>query len=196
MIRRGTWITLGVFVAVLLFALWLVKGRPAGSSVAEATPTPEPLWQVEGTEVASLRVEDLSAGRALEVRRREEGGWEVLRPAGGALGDDAIEMAVTWLESPRPRAVLSPGDDLAVYGLDQPHARITLILRGGPSRVLEVGSDTPSGTTTYVRLPGTGSVYVVSKYGLGQVLGLVEDAYTPTPTPTAEAPLEATPTPG
>ncbi len=184
MIRRGTWITLGVFAAVLAFALWWVKGRPAASSVAEPTPTPEPLWQVESSEVASLRVESLSAGRAVEVRRREGGSWEVLRPVGGALGDDAIEMAVTWLESPRPRAVLSPGDDLTVFGLEDPGARVTISLRDGSSRVLEVGGETPSGTTTYVRLPGMGGVYVVSKYGLGQVLSLVEDAFAPTETPT------------
>lgn len=198
MIRRGTWITLGVFVAVLAFALWWGKERPAGSSEPEATPTAEPLWQLESSDVTALRVEDLSGGRAAEVRRREEGGWEVLQPPGGALTDDVVEMAITWLESPRPRADLSSAGELAVYGLEPPRARITLSLRDGSSRVLEVGSETPSGTTTYVRLPGSGAVFVVSKYGLSQVLGLAEDAYSPTETPTRSetAPPGATPTPG
>ncbi len=196
MIRRGTWITLAVFGAVLAFALWWTKARPSASEQAEATPTPEPLWQLAASEVAALQIDDLALGRAVEVNRREEGGWEVVSPLGASLDDAAVEMAVTWLESPRPRAVLSPEGALTDYGLDQPQARITVRLRDGSSRVLEVGGETPSGTTTYVRLPGTAAVYVVSKYGLSQVLSLVESAFAPTETPTEEVPPEATPSPG
>ncbi len=196
MIRRSTWVTLAVFAVVLAFALWWTKARPTASSEAEATPTPEPLWEVQSSDVAALRIDDLAEGRAVEVRRRDEGGWEVVSPQGAVLGDDVVEMAVTWLASPVPRAVLSPGGSPADYGLDPPVARITLWLRDGSSRVLEVGGATPGGTTTYVRLPRAESVLVVSKYGLSQVLTLVESAFAPTETPAGQGSPEAMPTPG
>lgn len=196
MIRRGTWVTLGVFVVVLTFALWWTKAGPSASIADITTPTPEPLWELRSSEVASLRIDDLEAGRVVEVMRRDEGGWEVLSPVGAALADDAVEMAVTWLESPRPRALLLPVGSLADYGLDPPLARITVTMRDGSSRVLEVGAATPGGTTTYVRLPGGEALLVVSKYGLSQVLSLVESAFLATETPTEEAEAEVTPTPG
>ncbi|MEW6569181.1 MAG: DUF4340 domain-containing protein [Chloroflexota bacterium] len=193
MIRRGTWITLSVFLGLLTFALWWARARPAPSGSAEATPTAEPLWQLDGNEVAGLRVEDLAGGRQVELRRSEGDSWELIRPTGGAVDDAVVEMAVMWLESPPPRGELSPVEDLAVYGLQEPLARVTVSLQDGSTRVLEVGDETPSGTTTYVRLPGSGRVVVVSKYGLSQVLSLVDDAYTPTETPMVEAPA-GTPT--
>lgn len=196
MIRRSTWITLAVFGVVLAFALWWTKAWPTASREAQATPPPEPLWEVQSSDVADLRIDDLDEGRAVEVRRREEGGWEVVSPQGAVLGDDVVEMAVIWLASPRPRAVLSPGGNLADYGLAPPVARITLSLRDGSSRVLEVGGATPGGTTTYVRLPGAESVLVVSKYGLSQVLTLVDSAFAPTETPAPGGSPETPPRPG
>lgn len=185
MIRRGTWISLGLFVVVLAFALWWTRGRPGSSGPPETTPTIEPIWELDSTQVVGLRIDDLAGSRVVELRRKDADGWELVQPISGTIDDAQVETALSWLASPRPRGVLAEPDDLEPYGLSEPVVRVTVTLGDGSTRVLEVGAETPGGTTTYARLPGEQGVLVVSKYGLGQVLGLVDDAFAPTATPTA-----------
>jgi hypothetical protein len=102
---------------------------------------------------------------------------------------------VDWLEAPRPRTTIPDPGDLLDFGLAEPTHRVTIRLADGSTRALEVGAETPIGTTQYLRLPDQATVLVVSKYGLEGVLGLLEDALaTPTPTVT-ETPEASTPEP-
>jgi hypothetical protein len=185
MIRRSTWITLAAFIVLLAFSIWWTRYRPEPSETGEATPTLEALWQVAGEQIVALEVEDLAAGDRLQMRLGDDGAWQVVEPEGGSLTEDEIQTALQWLASPQPRAVLSEIEDLSMFGLEEPQARITLSLADGTTRRLDIGRVTPTGTTTYVRLPDRAQVQVVTKYGLQQVLDLIQASIPDTPTPTA-----------
>ena len=191
MIRRNTWITLAVFLVVLAFAVWWGRFRPEGAGSAEATPTQTALWEVAPDQIVGMLVEDLTTGETVDLELEEDGSWVVRQPEEGSITQERAQRALDWLAAPRPRTTIPDPADLLDFGLAEPVSRVTIRLRDGSTRVFEVGSETPTGTTQYVRLPGQSSVLVVSKYGLEDVLGLLTDVL-PTPTPTATATAEAT----
>ena len=195
MIRRNTWVTVGVFAVLLVFAVWWTQFRPETGATAETTPTPEPLWEVQASQIVGLRIEDLSGGTAVEIRRTESGEWQVLEPADRRVAADRVGQAVSWLEVPRPRSTVAGQGNLADFGLAEPQTRVTMTLDDGSILTLEIGAETPTGTTTYARAPDSGDILVMSKYGLDEVLGLLDELLaTPTPMVTTTA-TEAPPTP-
>ncbi len=201
MIRRGTWIVLVVFGALLAFTLWWQRGRPVDQGTGEATATLEPMWNLGAAHIVSLRVEDLSAGTSVALELREDGAWWLVEPEAVPADTARVEQAVAWLALPIPRSQVDDAGDLAAFGLDTPHQRVTAGTDDGRELTFEVGDEAPTGTLTYVRLPDRSGVLVVSKYGLSDVLSLLDPLPIPEPTgtPTAPAPTvtaEPTETPG
>lgn len=193
MIRRSTWITLGVFAVLVVFAIWWTRFRPASEAPPGATPTMEPLWEIDTSRVIGLTIERLSTGEVVSLRRQEDGAWQVVEPADHSVTNDRLERALSWLAMPQPRAVVSEASELADFGLAEPLSRVTVTLEDGSIFVMDVGAETPTGTTTFVRVPGRDGVIVMSKYGLSEVLGLVDEVLA-TPTPSSTAVVTETPT--
>jgi hypothetical protein len=189
MIRRNTWITLAIFLVLLGFAYWWTRMRPEGAISADATPTQTALWEVEADQIVGIRVEYLTTGETVELQLQDDGTWTVLQPEEASITPERAQQAVDWLAAPRPRTTLPDPGDLLNFGLAEPVDRVTITLRDGSTHVFEVGAETPTGTTQYVRLSGQTEVLVVSKYSLDAVLGLLADV-VPTPTPTATATAE------
>jgi hypothetical protein len=192
MIRRNTWITLAVFLVLLAFAYWWTRLRPEGTATAEATPTQAPLWGVSADEINGIMVEYLTTGDVVELERQDDGSWVLIQPEEGSLTQDRAQQAADWLAAPRPRTTIPDPGDLLDFGLAEPTHRVTIRLADGSTRALEVGAETPIGTTQYLRLPDQSAVLVVSKYGLDGVLGLLDDVLA-TPTPTVTETPEASP---
>ncbi|OGO11296.1 MAG: hypothetical protein A2Y93_11590 [Chloroflexi bacterium RBG_13_68_17] len=195
MIRRSTWIVLGVFGLLLAFTLWW-RARPADQAVGEATATLEPLWNVGAAQIVLIRVEDLQAGTTVEAELRADGAWWLLEPEAGPADTTRMEQAASWLALPIPRSQVAPVGDLADFGLDAPHQRVTARLDDGRELTFEVGDEAPTGTMTYVRLPDRAGVLVLSKYGLSEVLGLLDPLPIPEPTGTPSATASAEPPAG
>jgi hypothetical protein len=194
MIRRSTWVTIVVFLAVLAFGIWWTRFRPEAPATPEANPTLEPIWEVVGSQIVGLKIEDLEAGSTVELVRQANGTWDVVQPEGRMVSSDRVEQAVAWLESPRPRSIVEGQQDLTAFGLTEPSRRVTVTLQDSSTLTLEVGGATPTGTTTYARFAGTDGVLVLSTYGLDEVLGLLEEVLaTPTPSATAAEPTLVTP---
>jgi hypothetical protein len=99
-----------------------------------------------------------------------------------------VERAAAWLELPVPRSQVAPAEDLLAFGLDSPRQRISARADDGQELTVEVGDEAPTGTMTYVRLEGRTDVLVMSKYGLAEVLGLLDPLPVPQPTATTTPP--------
>jgi Domain of unknown function (DUF4340) len=184
MIRKTTWILLAVFgVSILGAVLW--SGRQAAQGEPGATPTVAPVWQVESASIRSIRLEDLVTGTVVELERHPEEAWHLLQPTPGPADVGRVERGATWLASPQPRAVLAGSDDLEAFGLNQPAKRILVTFEDGSQRQLEVGRTDPTGSVVYVRVPDSPDVLLISKFGLDEVLTLLETIPTAPPTPTA-----------
>lgn len=182
MIRRNTWITLGVFGLVLVAAI-LVRQRQQ----AEPAPTPsaslEPLWQVESSDIVGLTVEDLQAGTVLQLERDPEDLWQIVLPETLPADPARVERAVAWLSAPTPRAEVLDSIDLTAFALDQPEFRVEIVLSNGERHEFSVGRQSPTGDSRYASSPGRLGVQILSLVGLEEVLNLAIDLL-PTPTPT------------
>ena len=116
-------------------------------------------------------------------------GWRVTEPADAVQDVSRTERAATWLQAPVPRSDLGEQTDLEPFGLVSPSYRVIVTLVGGTELILDVGGNTPTGSSQYVRFAGREGVLVFTKSGLEEALGLLVELI-PTPTPT----ITATPT--
>ena len=191
MIRRSTWMLLAAFVILLAGAVVWSRAKPAPGedTLADATPTAEPLWSVPSTDIVGLRLEDLVKGTVVEVRRGDEQTpWLMTEPTEGTADAARVEWAVNSLLSPRPRGTLPATDDLEPYGLAEPSRRVTVFLRDDVARSFEIGRISPTGGVFYVTVPGRPEIVLLNEYSISDVLSLLDELpYPPTATP-GEAP--------
>jgi hypothetical protein len=195
MVRRSTWILLGVFIIVLGVA-WYIQ-RPKEGVSGEPTPTQsfQNAFQFTETEIASLRIED-HQGNVMVLGRDQEGLWSVLEPQGGATDAGEAESGITSLATLRFQSITNPNSDLSVYGLTVPSRTVTIALSGGEKHTMLVGDLAPTGDNYYVQIDG-GSPVIIANYSLDPFLKMLENppfqaTETPTPGPTSTG--EATPT--
>lgn len=179
MIRRSTWIALGLFGLVLLGAV--IWTRQSDEELdREATPTAEALWELEAAEILALSIADLDSNAEVAARRHPERGWELDSPPGAIANAGSIERTATSLMVLRPRSTLS-ADDLAPYGLSPAGFRLHLQLADGTSRVLLIGREAPTGGVRYAALPQSSEVLLLSSFSLQDVIGWLEQPPLATP---------------
>ncbi len=176
MIKRNTWILLGVLAVVLVFAYFQPRLEAAlAPSQPTATPTsggPVALFQsLDEKTISSLSVKD-SAGKTVTIGRDSAGLWSVTEPASSQPTDPSLaEQAVSQVVSLTGETVLNPQTDLSVYGLVNPSGIIAISLSGGQKDPLLVGDATAFGDGYYAQL-NNGPVQVISKSSLDPVLTL------------------------
>ena len=173
MVRRTTWITLAVLVTVILTAVILNQTQNQQSPPA-VTPEPDPLWSVASEDIVALTVEDLTASNLLQFERSAEELWRMVLPQQGEADIASVERAVSWLSAPSPRAQLTEVDDLSVFQLDAPDYRVELELSSGERLSFIVGRETPTGGSRYIASPDVEGIWIISTFGLDEVLGLLE----------------------
>jgi Domain of unknown function (DUF4340) len=192
MIRKSTWIVLGVFAVLLVAVEWWTTVGPAVETPTDTTPTPAPLWSIAPEDIQSIKVEALGSGTVVAAHREQASGWALDEPAG--LADvGRLEIAADSLVSLIPSDT-AQGTDLASYGLDSPGWHVTLNLNDGRRLELLVGQTSPTGGVVYVKQPDTDTVYFVNSYSIGTVTDLTDNppVATPTPAPTEEPSLNPT----
>lgn len=173
---------LGLFgIAVVGAVLWS-RSRAATTPQADATPTMSPLWTTTPADIQSLKLEDMETGQVVEAHRDPQSGWALDQPTG--LADSGrLEMAADSLLGPIPSDSLASAN-LKDFGLASPHQRVTITLKDGSIRVLEIGSTAPTGSVVYVKDPALGNtVYFLDSSGLADVTGLLDNPPIANPTP-------------
>lgn len=194
MIRRNTWILVGLF-AVLL-ALVLVWNPTAEEGGSEQTPTATlaPIWSVSTEEIREILVENLSNETKIHLSRDEESGWIAVEPEMEQVDAARIERGASWIANPSPRAVIADQSELEIFGLVPPAYRIEIRLLSGESMTLLVGREAPTGGSRYAMVPDSNDVILFSLFGINEVLNLEEDLL-PTPTPTQSVVPDTSPSP-
>jgi len=180
----------GVAVLVIAFSIWIV---PLLQKTPEAStrPTPIPLWEFSSSDLVSITV---VKGLQMTIVERSGMAWQVVAPAPGEA--DIIRLynlADTVANMSSSRTLDSV--DLAVFGLAEPTATVTLGLQNGTTITLEIGDQNPGRTDYYVQKEGDPRVYLVASTYIAGLLDLVDNPPYP-PTPTAPPSPEETPTPG
>jgi hypothetical protein len=116
---------------------------------------------IQPIDVAHVRrVEIARHDTRLSISRVGERRWRVERPFDGP-GDDGIIRDLLWkIGSRRARSVIRQPERLAAYGLDRPHARLTVVDDQGVSRTLAVSQATDDASVLYAQVDGALAVQV------------------------------------
>jgi len=180
-IRRSTWVVVGVFLALVAVYTLLGQREEVATPTPAVTPVPS-LLDLDPTTVIGLSIERPADGTVVSVVKRESG-WQV-EPEGQA-DEGQVLSALFALSDASELKALDPTTALAPLGLDSPQAVVTIRLQGGEAWRLEVGAATPIGSGYYVRLDED-APRVVDSYVIDALLAWLETPplAPPTPTPT------------
>jgi hypothetical protein len=198
MMRRSTWIVLGVAVVLLAATLFWQRTRSNLETSTEATPAsnePKLEFGFAGAQVIEIVIQD-SEGATVVLDRNADGFWELEQPEAEMTNSQTVENALSQLLAVNTVSRISSQTALSDLGLDPPAYRLLLRLDDGSEMVINVGKVTPTGSGYYVLTSSEDrALYVVGKYNLEMILNLIQIPPIMTPTPTSESPPQATATP-
>ena len=193
MIRRQTWVILGLFVVLLAGTLFWqqtkLKNTPEETTTVTTPVQEEDLFDPTGAAISYVKIQRVEDGVTLEMQKQPEG-WVLLIPQAWATDSPTIDSAVSSLLSARIVAKPSGATDLVVLGLEPPAYRMQVGLENGQKITINVGKAAGAGTGYYV-LTDARVVYIVNKFSLDSLIGML-DLPPVMPTPTPEPTLEPT----
>jgi len=207
MVRRPTWIVLGVFALLVGFA-WLFQRYQANkaSNTATTTPTAVPvkLYDLTNSQVKEINIA-ASAGDKIDLYRDPgSSNWVITDVPVDQADSFKIESISSQLLSLQVQETFTQSLPLASIGLDTPAYTISMTTADGTQLFTYVGSPNAVEDSYYVRVD-SGQVVLVNKVALDDVLNLLKNPpllptatpeLTPTETGTSIAPgAQETPTP-
>ncbi len=205
MMRRSTWIVLGVFVVLAGFTFFFERYQTnkAGNS-ATATPTSVPnyLLNLGGATVEDIKIADNTGKSIYLFRDPVSSGWAILGYPADKVDSAKVDQISSQLSTLQVQDTLTETVPLEAIGMAPAAYTITLSTSSGSKVSMLVGTLTAIGSGYYVQ-NDAGKLAIVSKTGLEDIINLLNTppllpTATPEVTPT-EIPTEsgnpATPTP-
>ena len=192
MIKRSTWIMLGVFALLLAVVLLVQRIGPQDELADIPTEAVRPnVYDFTVEEIALLRIANLD-GKAVEIERLGEV-WIMTQPAAPAEQVDQTRLAGLLAQLLTLRLVTENviNAPLQALQLDPAPYVLTVTLVSSESYVLDIGDNAVTNTGYYVSLNGQ-APQLAGKSVLDQFIGLLDSPpYLPTPVPTVEIPTAA-----
>jgi hypothetical protein len=207
MVRRTTWILLGVFALLVGFA-WLFQryqtNKANNTATSTPTVTPVKLYSLTSTQVNEINIA-ASAGNKIDLYRDPASSkWAIKDVPVNQADTFQIESINSQLVSLQVQETMTQSLPLDSVGLVVPTDTITMTTTDGTLLVTYVGSPNAVGDSYYVRVD-SGPVVLVAKVGLDGILNLLKNppllpTATPVLTPTqtvvpTESGSPVTPTP-
>jgi hypothetical protein len=207
MVRRSTWIVLGIFALVIGFFFVFQRYQANQSeNSATATPTTAPvyLYNLGGAEVNDIKIAD-NAGGSIELYRDPTTlKWAIEGISADQADSSKILSLSDQLTSMKVEDTLTEKVPIGSVGLEVPVYTITLTTSDNSQFVTYIGMQTAIGTGYYVQNKD-GQVMIVDKTAMDDILNLVKEppllpTATPEVTPTETisptiSPNQGTPTP-
>mgnify|MGYP001036304500 CR=1 FL=1 len=187
MIRRSTWITLAVFITLVVTALVLQRYKKDEVAV-EPTLTPKPAMPL----IYNLTAQDIiwiefktASGNLIEVERNSpSASWVIVGETEETSDSSRIESIVSILVGMRATRIFEAPLGIDTVGLDSPAYTITMRTTSGEDVITRIGELNVVGSDYYIQVNNESAV-MVAKLALDEVLKIF-----------TEPPLVATPTPG
>jgi hypothetical protein len=207
MVRRSTWIVLGIFVILIGFTVVFQRyqANKAGNS-ATATPTTPPVYlnNLGESEIKDIKIADNTGSYIDLYRDPASSNWAIEGVPAEQADSAKIQSISDELASLQVQETLTETISLASVGLETPAYTITLTTSNDSQSVTYVGTQTAIGSGYYVR-ENDGQIMIVDKSSLDNILNLLKEPplmptaspqVTPTGTISPTAPVnQETPTP-
>lgn len=172
MIRKQTWILLGVFIIALVGTI-LLENNPdlVKSSQTPTTSPTSPAMMLEGwqsNDIAWMEFLD-GQGNQLRIMKNSEGKWVIDSESGDAVDAGTVEEIRSQIAAAQTIAHLDPGYDTDAIGLSIPVYTLTVRNIQGQESVIQIGQMTPTQTGYYVKVDNSAPV-VVSKLAIDNIV--------------------------
>lgn len=169
---RGLLIASAV-LAVLAGLLWW-SNRQQGKEGPTKDSSPK-LLELKQDEIT--RIEILRPGsETTRVEKGADGVWRITAPEPLPADKDAISSLVSSAATLNAdKVVEEKPEDLSVFGLKEPHARVVITLKDGKSRTVLLGDDAPVGGGGFAQVDGDPKVYLLTSWVKGGLDKLAVD---------------------
>jgi hypothetical protein len=186
MVRRSTWIVLGIFI-LLAAAAVLWPRLQKENETQEPTPTVQPdqplIFDLDSQDMLWIQFAD-AAGEQIEVERESaEADWVVVGESPEISDSFRIGSIAGQLLAMRATRTFETELGVDTVGLDNPAYTITIRTTSGDEIVARIGNLTAVGSGYYIQVDDD-PVVIVAKLVLDEILSiLTEPPLMPTPTP-------------
>ncbi len=207
MVRRSTWVVLGLLVVLVGFTVLFQRyqaNKAANQPTATPTSAPVFLFNLAGTNVDEIKVSDNAGNNVDLARDPSTSKWSIVGKPADQADSSHIDTVANQLSAIEIQDTITETLPLASIGLDPSTYTITVTTSADSPMVAYVGIQTAIGSGYYVRNEA-GQLMIVNKTGLDDVLNLLKNppllpTATPTQAPTeglsaTEPSVQATPTP-
>jgi hypothetical protein len=171
----------GLITAVGVLAIlggyaWWANRHPATDTSSTSTTSPK-ILTLNADQITGIRLAKTGADPVVLSRNGDK--WQITAPQELPADSDAVNGltgAVAPLTS--DRLIDEHPQSLAPFGLDHPSSEVDITTKDGNTTKLLFGSDTVSGSDTYVKLANDPKVYTVassSKSSLDKSVGDLRD---------------------
>ncbi len=198
MVRRSTWIVLGLFILLVGFALYFQRyqaNKVANEPTATPTLSPEYLYNLGDAQIDNFKITD-NTGNYIQLYRDPVSlKWAIEGVPADTANSTLIASASGQLAKLQVEQTITDTLPLATIGLDTPSYTITLTTSAGSQLVTYVGLQTAIGTGYYIK-DETGKIMIVNKSIMDDILKLlITPPLMPTATPEITTTEVATPAP-
>jgi len=153
----GLMIATGVLV-VLGGTLWWFNKHPKKET--PATPASPAVLSLKSDQIEGIRI--AKTGSDPIVLKNLAGKWVIAEPKQLDADQDAVKSLVSSLSPMNSdRLIDDHPSSIDGFGLTTPAEEVDVTLKGGTVDKVLFGSDTPSGSDTYVKVAGKPAVYTV-----------------------------------
>lgn len=187
MIRRSTWLLLGIFLALLVSVIVMRRLQAQDNDETAPTPTNPPLFNREGLLITGLRISAIDDG-LIDLNVDDEGNWTLVNLPAEIADASRIASAITTIEGLNLLTRLEDPPALDLIGLEPANYRIRVRYENGREGTLIIGVKTPTQNGYYVK-EEDGTVGIISSFEIDSLLELLTSppvVKTATPTPTVE----------
>ncbi len=160
--KSGGLITaLGVLV-VLGGLVWWSNKHPTAGAASKTPPAPK-LISVDPKQIDGITLSKPGSDPIELVKLADS--WTIAKPAAMPADQDAVSMLTGTLATLNAdRLIDDHPASLNEFGLTNPPVEIDVMVKGGKTTKLLLGSDTPAGTGTYAKLESDPKVYTIPTY--------------------------------
>jgi hypothetical protein len=185
MIRKTTWITLCVFIILVLAALYINeqnKNVPEG-----VTPTPELKSILSGNDtedIIQIIIEDAS-GAKIDLKLTDNGQWKFNDSTPGELDQNIISERIRTIKDIEEMSPLPNPPSLEDLGLIKPAYTIRLVYKNQDQTTILIGNQTTVNNGYYIKVDNK-QPQVVNKYDINPLINILTEPPvlgTPTVTP-------------
>lgn len=143
--------TIGMAALLLGIVLYnYMVDIPAQKQDKEEKERAEKILPFETDQVEELRL--IKKDQTIHLQRTESGEWKLLEPVQAKAHSGNVSTFLSLIQATRTsRTVEESAKDLAIYGLQDPSLKITLILKDQGEKTLLVGDDHPMNKDLYIK---------------------------------------------